>query len=88
MVRSSTIQIDESLCKGCGYCIEFCPMGVFERSKEINQRGVAPPIVRDEALCVGCKLCTLICPEFAIKVEGEKTIDDWRRTHWKLLRQR
>ncbi len=63
-------------CKGCGWCVEFCPRDVLEVSDEINAKGYHPPVaVRPEA-CVSCGLCELLCPEFAIYVleeEGEVT---------------
>jgi 2-oxoglutarate ferredoxin oxidoreductase subunit delta len=55
-------------CKGCGYCIEFCPRRVLEESAEINARGVHPPKVVDENECIACGFCTAVCPDFAIFV--------------------
>lgn len=55
-------------CKGCGYCIEFCPKKVLEESDEINARGVHPPKVVDESKCVICSFCSAVCPDFAIFV--------------------
>jgi 2-oxoglutarate ferredoxin oxidoreductase subunit delta len=55
-------------CKGCGYCIEFCPKKVLEESDEINARGVHPPRVVHEEDCVMCGFCTTVCPDFAIYV--------------------
>jgi 2-oxoglutarate ferredoxin oxidoreductase subunit delta len=55
-------------CKGCGYCIEFCPRKVLEESAEINARGVHPPKVVDENKCIVCGFCTAVCPDFAIFV--------------------
>ncbi len=64
-------------CKGCGWCVEFCPRDVLEVSDEINSKGYHPPrTIRPEA-CVSCGLCELLCPEFAIYVreeEGEAVI--------------
>jgi 2-oxoglutarate ferredoxin oxidoreductase subunit delta len=59
-------------CKGCGYCIEFCPRDVLEESDEINARGVHPPRVVDESKCMICGFCTAVCPDFAIFVTEKK----------------
>jgi 2-oxoglutarate ferredoxin oxidoreductase subunit delta len=58
--------INAELCKGCGFCIEFCPTRVLEFSEEFNSKGYHPPgAVRPEA-CTGCDLCGIYCPDFAI----------------------
>jgi len=62
------IHLVEDACKGCGYCIEFCPRKVLEESSEINARGVHPPKVADEGKCIVCGFCTIVCPDFAIYV--------------------
>lgn len=53
-------------CKGCGFCIEFCPRKVLKVSEEFNSRGYHPPEVVEDAECINCGLCSLICPELAI----------------------
>ncbi len=53
-------------CKGCGFCITFCPKQVLEASTDFNRRGYHPPIVKYPERCVDCGLCTAICAEFAI----------------------
>lgn len=55
-------------CKGCNFCIEFCPRDVLAESKEFNSKGYHPPEIVDIDSCVFCQLCELICPEFAIYV--------------------
>jgi 2-oxoglutarate ferredoxin oxidoreductase subunit delta len=60
------VTINTELCKGCGFCIEFCPSAVLEFSAEFNLKGYHPPrAVRPEA-CTGCDLCGIYCPDFAI----------------------
>ncbi len=66
------VKIIKSLCKGCGYCIEFCPKNVFERSTELNAKGVTvPKIVRGDE-CIECELCVMLCPDFAITMEEKQ----------------
>jgi len=55
-------------CKGCKYCIEFCPKKVLAESKDFNEKGYHPPFVAVEGKCVNCNFCETICPEFAIFV--------------------
>jgi 2-oxoglutarate ferredoxin oxidoreductase subunit delta len=62
------IHLAKDQCKGCGYCIEFCPKKVLEESDEINARGVHPPRIVDESQCMVCHFCTAVCPDFAIFV--------------------
>jgi 2-oxoglutarate ferredoxin oxidoreductase subunit delta len=66
------IHLIKDQCKGCGYCIEFCPKKVFEESNEINARGVRPPKIIDESKCLLCSFCTAVCPDFAIYVVERK----------------
>jgi 2-oxoglutarate ferredoxin oxidoreductase subunit delta len=62
------IHIIKDQCKGCGFCIQFCPKKVLEESEEINARGVHPPKIIDEDKCIICGFCTSVCPDFAIFV--------------------
>jgi 2-oxoglutarate ferredoxin oxidoreductase subunit delta len=60
------IHIIKERCKGCGFCIEFCPADVLDVGTEINSRGYHPPVVKNEEKCTCCGLCEIICPDFAI----------------------
>ena len=53
-------------CKGCGFCVEYCPKDVLVLSDEFNAKGYHPPKVVKSGECVNCNLCEMICPDFAI----------------------
>ena len=65
--------IEPERCKGCGFCIEFCPNDVLMLSDGFNLKGYHPPVVVNPDRCVNCGLCQMICPEFAIwsTLQGE-----------------
>ena len=59
-------------CKGCGFCIKYCPRKVLEFSEEFNRKGYHPPLVVKPDDCVNCGLCEVMCPEFAIWVTPDE----------------
>ncbi len=60
------IHIKKDRCKGCAFCVEYCPKDVLEMSEEFNVKGYHPPFVEESSACVGCHFCEEVCPEFAI----------------------
>ena len=66
------VHIDKERCKGCGFCIKFCPMKVLAFSEDYNSKGYHPPVAVHPEKCIGCNLCGLYCPDFAIYAEREK----------------
>ncbi len=67
--------IEPERCKGCGFCVAFCPVDVLELSKTFNKKGYHPPRLKDPEGCNGCELCGLFCPDFAIfgmRIKEEK----------------
>lgn len=66
----------ESLCKGCGYCIEFCPNKVLIKSGKVNERGSELPEIRYPEKCIKCGFCAMICPEFALVMEEKEKEED------------
>ena len=67
-VPHGIVHVLEERCKGCGFCVEFCPQKVLVMSTQTNSKGYHPPVITDDSHCVNCGLCTLLCPDFAIFV--------------------
>ena len=65
-ITRGKVYILEDRCKGCAYCVEYCPTDVLELSTDFNNKGYHPPIVKKPDECVNCHYCEIICPEFAI----------------------
>ena len=65
-VTKGIVHIIEDRCKGCGYCIEFCPKEILIFSEKFNKKGYHPPFATNPDDCVNCHYCEIICPEFAI----------------------
>lgn len=56
-------KIDNSLCTGCGLCVQYCPMDVLRMAPNTNKAFIK--YIRD---CQSCLLCEMECPEGAITV--------------------
>ena len=65
-VPRGEVRILRDRCKGCGFCIEYCPRDVLARSDDFNRKGYHFPVVMKQAECVNCNLCEMLCPDFAI----------------------
>ena len=73
------VMILEERCKGCQWCVAFCPREVLQMSQKFNSKGYHPPEVVKTGLCVDCRLCELMCPDFAIFLKrppAEEASDD------------
>lgn len=64
--QRGVVYVDWDRCKGCGFCVEFCPPKVLALSERFNAHGYHPPCLVNEQGCTGCALCGLYCPDFAI----------------------
>jgi len=60
------VTINRERCKGCGYCVEFCPTHVLQLSQEFNGLGYHYPVVQNAQVCSGCDQCGSYCPDFAV----------------------
>jgi len=61
MPSERKIEIRESWCKGCEFCVAACDRGVLRMDG-------TKPVVENPERCTGCELCVWICPDFAIKI--------------------
>ncbi|OLA46403.1 MAG: 2-oxoacid:acceptor oxidoreductase [Firmicutes bacterium CAG:176_59_8] len=51
------VTIRAESCKSCGYCVKFCPKGVYPFVVAAHPEN-----------CIGCAICGRICPDAAIEV--------------------
>ncbi|MEJ2241370.1 MAG: thiamine pyrophosphate-dependent enzyme [Candidatus Bathyarchaeota archaeon] len=65
-LENKTIIIDESKCKGCGWCIQACEYGAITLHPSTNKA-----IVCD--MCNGDPVCVKWCPESALSLKGKTT---------------
>ena len=50
-------------CKGCRFCVEYCPKDVLAMSPAFNAKGYHYPAVIREGECVDCQRCEMSCPD-------------------------
>jgi len=58
---AAIVRIVDSLCSGCGACVEVCPAGALSLNEQIGKSEVNP------ILCKGCGLCSAACRAGAIQ---------------------
>jgi 2-oxoglutarate ferredoxin oxidoreductase subunit delta len=76
-IPRGNVQILTERCKGCEFCVGFCPRDVLSMSEDFNAKGYHYPVVVEPDQCVDCDLCQTICPDFAIfclPVEREQKV--------------
>lgn len=63
------IVINENICRGCGYCKEFCKRECIVMSEnKVNPLGYILPVVSNSDDCNACGICGRMCPHYAIEV--------------------
>ena len=67
------VYLDKERCKGCRFCIEYCPQHLLYETDETNAKGyhLVGMIDDGNSQCTACDMCTMICPEFAIHVVND-----------------
>jgi 2-oxoglutarate ferredoxin oxidoreductase subunit delta len=69
-----TWNIFAGMCKGCGLCMERCPVDVLGWSDELGI--YATPIVENQDIekCTMCGMCMNVCPDVAILVQRKAKV--------------
>ena len=62
------VEIRSESCKGCQYCIKFCPKGVLAVGHEVNSKGYEYTVAVNMDDCIACCMCARMCPDAAIEV--------------------
>ncbi len=61
MISAQVATVDESTCRGCGFCVNICPYTAIELVT-VNRFGHEVEVARvNEALCKGCGSCSAGC---------------------------
>ncbi|MFY9113910.1 MAG: CoB--CoM heterodisulfide reductase iron-sulfur subunit A family protein [Dethiobacteria bacterium] len=69
-VEAQVSCVNESTCRGCGFCVEICPYSAIELV-EINRMGHMVKVARvNEALCKGCGACAAGCLSGSIQARS------------------
>ena len=56
------IEVHREECKGCGLCVESCPVCGLHLSERLNQHGYHFGEYQGHG-CTGCGVCFYACPE-------------------------
>lgn len=67
--KNSRVHVIAERCKGCRFCIEFCPKHALYQSTQTNTKGYYI-VASEDTKCNGCGTCSMVCPEFAIYVDS------------------
>ncbi|MEA1987259.1 MAG: CoB--CoM heterodisulfide reductase iron-sulfur subunit A family protein [Candidatus Marinimicrobia bacterium] len=64
LAEGTITEVDESLCSGCGYCVDVCAYAALEIDSEKEV------VLVNDALCKGCGACVSSCRCGALDLRG------------------
>ena len=70
--KKALFTIFTGLCKGCGLCIEKCPVKTLVWSENLGVYGTPAVEPRNQEECTACGMCATVCPDCAIVIERKK----------------
>jgi NAD-dependent dihydropyrimidine dehydrogenase PreA subunit len=56
------LEVDGNECKGCGLCVEACPLHLIGLSERLNHYGYRTAEYAGKG-CTACGICYVVCPE-------------------------
>ena len=65
-VSRGQVIVIKDRCKGCEFCVQYCPRGALQMSKTFNLKGYHFPEPVAGVPCYNCHFCEALCPDFAI----------------------
>lgn len=81
--------VDESLCTGCGKCVNVCPVEAIGLFSANDPGRPGRKIARlDERVCLGCGVCVRVCPTTAalkLKKRAKRVITPVSSSHRAVL---
>jgi ferredoxin/flavodoxin len=75
---SHEIQINREKCSGCNLCVNHCPTGSLDLTRN-------PPI--DKNTCVACWVCEQVCPLGAVEIDYDTVVKEREATAGKLWKR-
>jgi len=66
--KRASFNMFPDLCKGCGLCIQKCPVNIIVWSKDLGVYGTPAVRTNDQDKCIACKICEGVCPDTAIRI--------------------
>lgn len=69
MKKLYQVKFLEQLCKGCSFCVEFCPKKIITLGETLNNLGYHYASITNMNSCNGCGICAMMCPEVLIEIK-------------------